>query len=109
MHTGQLSGKGETINSAHYIQALNKLHHTLCERHPKKKTVILLHDNVRPRTAHLTLQTIQNNSWELLSHPSYNPDLASSDYCVLGPLKDHLKGHHYETDKAVQEAVQSWL
>jgi hypothetical protein len=24
-------------------------------------------------------------------------------------LKDHLRGHHYETDEAVQEAVRRWL
>jgi hypothetical protein len=24
-------------------------------------------------------------------------------------LKDHLRGHHYEADEAVQEAVRSWL
>jgi hypothetical protein len=24
-------------------------------------------------------------------------------------LKDQLRGHHYETDEAVQEAVRSWL
>jgi transposase len=42
-------------------------------------------------------------------HPPYSPDLAPSDYHLIGPLKDHLKGYHYETDEAVQEAVQSWL
>jgi hypothetical protein len=26
-----------------------------------------------------------------------------------GPWKDHLTGHHYETDEAVQEALRSWL
>jgi histone-lysine N-methyltransferase SETMAR len=46
---------------------------------------------------------------ELLSHPPYSPDLASSDYHLFGPLKDHLRGHHDETDEAVQEAVQSWF
>jgi hypothetical protein len=28
---------------------------------------------------------------------------------LFGPLEDHLRGHHYETDEAVQEAVRSWL
>jgi hypothetical protein len=32
-----------------------------------------------------------------------------SGYHLFGPLKDHLRGHHYETDEAVQEAVRSWL
>jgi hypothetical protein len=49
------------------------------------------------------------HGWELLSHPPYSPDLAPSDYHLLGPLKYHLRGHYYETDEAVQEAVRSWL
>jgi hypothetical protein len=49
------------------------------------------------------------NVWELLSHPLYSPDLAPLDYHLFGPLKDYLRGHHYETDEAVQEAVKSWL
>jgi hypothetical protein len=32
-----------------------------------------------------------------------------SDYRLFGPLKYHLRYHHYETDEAVQEAVRSWL
>jgi histone-lysine N-methyltransferase SETMAR len=55
------------------------------------------------------LLTIQNNGEELLSPPPYSPGLAPSNYHLFGPLNDHLRGHHYETDEAVQEAVQSWL
>jgi hypothetical protein len=46
----------------------------------------------------------KQNGWELLSHPPYSLDLAPSDYNLFGPLKYHLRGHHYETDEAVQEA-----
>jgi histone-lysine N-methyltransferase SETMAR len=59
-----------------------------------KKTVILQHDNARPHTARLALQTIRKNGCELLSHPPYSPDLAPSDYHLFGPLKDHLRGYH---------------
>jgi transposase len=48
------------------------------------------------------------NGLELFSHPPYSPDLAS-DYHLFRTLKDHLRGHHYKTDEAVQEAIQSWL
>jgi hypothetical protein len=85
-------GEGEMINAARYIQTLNKLRHALHEKRPKKKTAILQHGNVRPHTARLILQTIQKNGWELLSHPPYY----------------HLRGHHYVTDEAIQEAVRSW-
>jgi hypothetical protein len=47
--------------------------------------------------------------WELLSHPPHSPDLAPSDYHLFGLLKDNVRGHHYENDEAVQEAVRSWL
>jgi hypothetical protein len=42
----------------------------------KNKTVTIQHDNARPQTACLTLETIQKKNWELLSHPPYSPDLA---------------------------------
>jgi hypothetical protein len=60
-------------------------HHELRENRPKKKRVILQHDNARPHTARLTLQTIQKNGWELLSHSPYSPQLAPSD-CHLGKV-----------------------
>jgi histone-lysine N-methyltransferase SETMAR len=91
--------KGETIIAARYVR----------EKRPKKKTVILQHDNARPHTARLTLQTIQKDGWEPLSHPPCSTDLTPSDYHLFGPLKYHLRGHHYGTDEAVQEAVLSWL
>jgi histone-lysine N-methyltransferase SETMAR len=58
-----------------YVQTLNKLRRALREKRPKKKTVILQHDNSRPHTARLNWQTIQKNGWELLSHPPYSPNL----------------------------------
>jgi hypothetical protein len=33
----------------------------------------------------------------------------TTDYHLFEPLKHHLRGHHYEIDEAVQEAVRSWL
>jgi hypothetical protein len=51
-------GKVETINEVRYVQTLNKLRLALREERPKQKTVVLQHDNARPHTARLTLQTI---------------------------------------------------
>jgi histone-lysine N-methyltransferase SETMAR len=49
------------------------------------------------------------NGWKLLSHRPYTSDLTPSYYHFFGLLKDHLRGHHYETDEAEQEAVRNWL
>jgi hypothetical protein len=75
-------GKGETINAARYVQMLNKLRSALREKRPKKKTVVLQHDNARPHTARLTLQTIQKNGWKL-----FFPFTLQSG---LGPLRISL-------------------
>jgi hypothetical protein len=55
---------------------------------------------------------VQRNTKLLANAPCNIPyclDLAPSDNYSLGTLKDRLRGHHYETDEAVQEAVRSWL
>jgi hypothetical protein len=54
-------GKRANDHAAHYIQTLNKLRLALREKRPKKKTVILQHDNTSPHIGRLTLQTIQKN------------------------------------------------
>jgi hypothetical protein len=35
----------ETINAGCYLQALQKLHQAMCDKHPWKKKIILKHSN----------------------------------------------------------------
>jgi len=46
-------------------------------RHDK---VILQHDNAMPHVAKTVQETLQVLNWEILSHPSYSPDISPSDY-----------------------------
>jgi histone-lysine N-methyltransferase SETMAR len=46
---------------------------------------------------------------ECLKNPLYSPDLALSDFHLLGPLKKHLGGHRFQTVVEVQEAVSQWF
>jgi len=73
------------------------------------KGVLLLHDNARPHTAHLTINTIRQLNWEVLEHPAYSPDLAPSDFHLFGPLKNALRGRRFAADDEVKEAVHDWL
>jgi hypothetical protein len=62
----------------------------------------------RGHTLHIwPCRQFEKNIWKLLSYPPYSPDLTPSDYHLFGPLKCHLRGHHYETDEAAQEALWS--
>ena len=50
----------------------------------------------RPHVAKLTKQTVEQFGWEVLPHPSWSPNLASSDYHLFLSLRDHLCDKHYE-------------
>ena len=70
-----------------------------------------MHDNARPHTAHLTLETVEQLGLEVLPHPPYSPDLAPSDYHLFGPMKKMLGGQKFASDTEVQSVVRhrQWL
>jgi histone-lysine N-methyltransferase SETMAR len=70
--------------------------------------VLLHHDNARPHTAPATQDRIQELQWELLEHLPYSPDLAPSDFHLLGPLRNHLGGKSFVDNEKV-EFVRKWL
>jgi histone-lysine N-methyltransferase SETMAR len=45
----------------------------------------------------------------VLPHPTYNPDLAPSDFHLFPKLKEHLKGHRFSPDELVNSAVRKWF
>jgi hypothetical protein len=47
--------------------------------------------------------------FEVMKHPPYSPDLAPSDFHLLGPMKENLEGQKVADDNEVMEEVQSWL
>ena len=63
--------------------------------------MILLHDNARPHTARLTLETVEHLGLEVLPHPSYSPDLTPSNYHLFGPMKKMLGGQKFASDDDV--------
>jgi hypothetical protein len=73
------------------------------------KTVLLLHDNARPHTARMTVETINHLGFEVLELPAYRPDLAPPDYHLFGPLINALRGSQFSMDKEVREAVHKRL
>jgi histone-lysine N-methyltransferase SETMAR len=73
------------------------------------KGVVLLHDNDRPHTAAHTAETLRKLKFDVMAHPSYSLDLASSDYHLFGPLKEALRGRRFTSDEVEKEAVHAWL
>lgn len=104
--------RGMTVNSTSYSNLLkNQLRPAIRSKRRGLLTsgVLLQHDNARPHTARLSVQTIQDIKFECLIHPPYSPDLAPSDFHVFGKLKDAMGGKHFQSDEEVKTAVHEWL
>jgi histone-lysine N-methyltransferase SETMAR len=96
------------VNSASYCEVLLKLWVSISRKRPGQlaRGVLLHHDNARPHTARATQEGIQKLQWELLEQPPYNPALAPSDFHLLGPLKEHLRGECFADDGEVETEVR---
>ena len=102
---------GTTINSEYYCCVLSDVNSRLWKKRPGliTKGVLFLQDNAQAHTAHHTMCTLQQLSWEVLPHPPYSPDLTPSDFHLFGPLKKYLGGQHFSTDDEVKQAVLGWF
>ena len=99
-----------TIN-AEYYSALFEGPVKIAMRNKRKRvqtSVSFLQDNARPHMAARTMDSIQKLKWNVLQHPPYSPELAPSDYHLLGPLKEHLGGKMFRNNDVIQD-VQEWL
>jgi hypothetical protein len=53
----------------------------------------------------VTKAAVQELDWEILPHPSYSPDLASSDYHLFRSLSNNLRGVSFNNGAE----LQNWL
>jgi hypothetical protein len=55
------------------------------------------------------MKQIQDLRFVVLPHSPYAPDIAPSDFHLLWPLIDALRGRRFRSDEEVKEAVHDWL
>ena len=103
---------GQTVNAAYYCHVLRtELYPALHEKRPHlwAELIILQHDNARPHSALITQATIAELVWELLEHPAYSPDLATSDFFLFGRLKVFMQGRTFINRGGMAAAVHQWV
>ncbi|XP_037564471.1 histone-lysine N-methyltransferase SETMAR-like [Dermacentor silvarum] len=100
--------KHRTINSDLYCETLQSLRRSIKNKRPGLLTegVVLLHDNVRPQVSRVTHAELAKFKWKQLEHPPYSPDMSPCNFCVVGPLKKHLKGMCFNSDDELKDAVK---
>ena len=81
--------KGETLNSDYYCNLLEKLRDALKQKRRGmiSKGVRLLADNAPVHTAQASVVAAHRLGYELLQHPPYSPDLATSDFFLFPEMK----------------------
>jgi len=91
--------KNKMINSDVYCEQLQKLNDTIAQKRSE-----LINRNVvspryaRPHTSLITRQKLLQHGWDVLPHPPYSPDLASSDFHLFRFLKNFLNGKTFASE-----------
>ena len=83
-------------------RALKDKHPQYDERHDK---VILQHDNSRPHLATVVKTYLETLKWQVLPHPPYSPDVASSNYHLFRSMAHGLADQHFRS----YEEVKNWI
>jgi histone-lysine N-methyltransferase SETMAR len=100
---------GTTVTATIYADQLQKLNDAIRQKRPRRREVVLLHDNARPHVANMTRQKIVELGWEVLPHPAYSPDLAPSDFHLFRPLKQFLKDKHFDNRVQLELEVDKFF
>jgi histone-lysine N-methyltransferase SETMAR len=103
--------RGQKISSDVYVENMKKMKKRFRRVRPHKEVtkMLLHHDNARLHTNLHTRKVIRTLQWTVLPHPPYSPDLAPSDYHLLSPLKDAIRGKKLENDEEGISEVKRWL
>ena len=104
----ELLPRNQTINSNVYCRQLMKLEKEINEKRPElatRKDAIFHQDNARPRTSLVTRKKLLQLGWEVMPHPLYSPDLATSDYHLFRSLQNHLNGKTFDSNQAVKNEL----
>jgi histone-lysine N-methyltransferase SETMAR len=103
--------KGRKFNAGYYIaEILEPLSSWRSIEAAGNERKLLVHaDNARPHTAKLSTQYCNENRMKLAPLPPYSPDLAPSDFYLIGYVKRCLAGLLFEDADQLLAAVECVL
>ena len=55
------------------------------------------------------MDAVEQNGYELIPHPAYSPDLASSEFFLFPNLKKDIRELPFRSDEEVVTAVEEWV
>ncbi len=106
--------QGETVDTDFYLEVLRRLKENVRCRRPElwaripgsdTRRMLLYHDNASCHTANRTIALLGESDIDMVPHPPYSPDLAPCDFWAFPYMKNHLRGHKFQSIADVQTAV----
>ena len=81
----------------------------LAEVRPKRRQVVLLHDNAPAHKAKSTRQKLLELGWEVLPDPPYSPDLAPTDYHLFAALDRSMAGKEFADEDDLKPHLMNFF
>ncbi|GFT68405.1 mariner Mos1 transposase [Trichonephila clavipes] len=101
----------QTQNPDLYCQQLDRLKLAIDQKRPElanRRGVVFHQDNARPHTSVVNCQKLWELGWKVLMHPTYNSDLAPSNYLFLA-LQDFLSDKKLGSREDCENQLQEFL
>ncbi|GFW67282.1 mariner Mos1 transposase [Trichonephila clavipes] len=57
----------------------------------------------------VTQQKLNALGWEVLGHPPYSPDIASSDYYLIRSLQNYITEKNFKSFESVSKTVANYF
>ena len=92
--------KTKGLTPSKYFSQLDQLKEALDEKHPElvnRKCIIFHQDNARPHVSLMIRQKSLQLGWEVMIHPLYSPDIASSCFTLFLSLQNSLNGKNFNS------------
>ena len=92
----------KTVTADWYVNhCLHEVFEARCKRCPRTGVLGLLlhHDNARAHTATVTLDFLASNDVQLVTYPSYSPDLAPCNWYLFPSAKRQMSGKQFQNAK----------
>ena len=74
-----------------------------------RKCIIFHQDNARLHVSLMTRQKLLQLGWEVLIHPPYSPDVASSDFHLFWSLENSLHGKNFYSPKDWKRILEQFF
>jgi histone-lysine N-methyltransferase SETMAR len=103
--------RNKTITGEYYSNLLTRLDEKIREKRPglQKKKIIFHQDNAPAHKSVLAMGKLRDLHYELLEHPLFFPDLASSDFCLFPKLKLFPAGQRFSPNQEANAAVEGYF